>query len=163
MKKVLILLLFAIGLVGCNKWEHQYPEDTVRSKETPLKRLVDKWWILQNVTVDGKNYTDSVKNKIGDYKIIFKNEKAAQSGTKYVLGAIASSSIEPEILSYWRMSDNEESFGLSRFGGYPSIETYAMLYGILTHSFKILQLEKNIFKIENIDSNKKITNTFIAL
>jgi hypothetical protein len=37
--------------------------------------LCDKWWVLDKVTLNGQDYTDSIDQIFGEYKVFFTNEK----------------------------------------------------------------------------------------
>ena len=67
MKHFILLLLVALMVsTGCKKkYEKRYPEDTENTYLTPAERLCDKWWVLDSVSLNGVDYTDSVAGIIG--------------------------------------------------------------------------------------------------
>jgi hypothetical protein len=72
MKNLLfILLAILLTTASCKKWQHEFPEDGERTKKTPKERICDKWWVLSQVTLNGQDYTDSVYQQFGKYKVFF--------------------------------------------------------------------------------------------
>jgi len=71
MKHIIYLtLLTLLVLFSCckKKYEKRYPEDTESTYDSPEERLCDKWWVLDSVSVNGVNFTDSVHNMVGIYR-----------------------------------------------------------------------------------------------
>lgn len=65
------LLLFAILIFfsACKRWQHEYPEDGQRSKITPLDRLVGKTWVLTQLSLNGQDYMDTVRERFGNFEM----------------------------------------------------------------------------------------------
>lgn len=173
MKNLLLLLAFTTMIVtlSCKKWQHQYPEDTEQTKLTPTERLVGKWWTLSKATLNGKDYTDSVKNKIGNFK--FNLETAGQYSLGKLDGYKGSAESEKEggYGTYWNLYNNEECIGMSRIlsaFNYPTILIFPFYFkyyetGFLLQRNNILKLNEHELKIsvQNISGDSIIINEFI--
>lgn len=85
------LLLFAILIFfsACKRWQHEYPEDGGKTKLTPEERITGKIWKLNFVSVNGKDYTDTVLNQLGSYLMEFTLTKE----DKYFLGGVITDSM----------------------------------------------------------------------
>ena len=93
---LLLACLIILFTSSCKKWQKQYPEDTEKTKLTPAERITGKLWKLSKVTLNGFDYTDSVKNKIGNFKF--------QLSTQLM-------PLEDDLYSGYADSDNEGSYG----------------------------------------------------
>ena len=161
MKRILILLTLAIiTCSSCKKWQHKYPEDTERTKLTPEERLTGKYWKLSKTTFNGMDYTDSVKNTIGDYEIYF----SLQEDTDRKTGRITTN-IEGTFGTIWSFTLSDKSISISRMQGldnnYPLVPCYYKIGGPYP-LYSILQLSTSFFKIQytNNENDTTITNEF---
>ncbi len=114
MKRILILLTLAITTCSsCKKWQHKYPEDTERTKLTPTERIINKWWVLDAVTLNGINYMDSVTNKIGKMRVYLTDDKADINNLKGILENDAE--FAKSII--WTFFNNENQIAIYRTNG----------------------------------------------
>jgi hypothetical protein len=171
MKKLLLLSIIALfALSSCKKWQHKYPEDPERTKLTPEERLTGKWWTLQNVTLNGKDYTDTVMNQIGKFQIYFGLEKVSGiSSVRYV--GNATSGYEGSFFTTWDFTSDYQNFSFGRYNSGPSIYPYCALYypynydsGFYGMHYLIQRLDNGVFKIAltSKTADSTFTNTFIS-
>jgi hypothetical protein len=168
--KILYSVLFLIiGLSSCKKWQHQYPEDTERTKLTPTERLINKTWKLQKTTINGIDISDTVRSRIGDYTMEFSTRKENGLGTYIYLGGVTTT-VEGDILTVWKFSDDESKIICDRHSSSePDIDGFFYLYlnqyrhpDRLNGTSKILKLSEMEFKyqITNTNQDTIIINTF---
>jgi hypothetical protein len=172
MKNVLLSVVMIILFSNCSRWQHQYPEDTERSKETPVQRLLDKKWVLQNVTLNGTDYTDSVFNQIGNFRIAFYDQSASSPSDPYdyYYGSNHSDLEGPFGSVYMKPTSADERISMLRSSNVPLVINVPVIYYItdqINHSIwvkYILRLESTHFKISfsNQAGDTTITNTFIS-
>ena len=162
MKKLLLLSIIALlALSSCNKWQHKYPEDPERTKLTPAERLTGKHWKLIKTTFNGIDYTDSVKNTIGDYEIYF----SLQEDHDQPVGGLTTD-IEGGIGIIWSFYFNQTMLGIQRMMGkntdYPFVPCFEHVLQY-ERAYGILQLSENVLKIKFTNSAKDTTiiNEFI--
>jgi len=177
MKRILLLSTVALFvLCGCKKWQHQFPEDSGRTKKTPFERLAGKsgkWWTLQNATVNGIDYTDSVYQKMGIYKIYFSVEESNVSNFTLYKG-VTSSELDGGYSAVWNFTDDFIQLEHGReHNGQPYnyavafvlyYKAYEFYSGFYQQPPAILRLENNIFKIstKNKEGDSTYTNTYIS-
>lgn len=165
----LFLLCFTLTFTSCKKWQHQYPEDTERTKDTPMERLTNKWWVLQKVTLNGQDFTDSVHNIHGVYKIYFSENLFATStdGLEHFYGTI-SSDIGPAFVSVWTLHSKESNLAIGPLIAAAPIE-FAFIPGYLNNGsfnqfdYFILKLNASELKISinTLNNDTTINNYFI--
>jgi hypothetical protein len=168
---ILIVLLILLGsITSCKKWQKQYPEDTERTKDTPTERLSNKWWTLQNASINGKDYTDSVYQHFGKFKIYFGStlyQTSLQGNDRYY--GLINTELETSFTTIWTIVDNETVIGITPFQGTNS-NAISIVPCFLSHSsftiwsYSILKLSNNEFKI-SIKSNTNdstVINNFIT-
>ncbi len=175
MQKLLFLSFIAIlTLSSCKKWQHKYPEDTERTKLTPKERLTGKWWTLQNASVNGVDYTDSVHEMFGKYQIYFSTSISSSfNGIDRYFGNVKTE-LEPAFTSTWRLKDNDENMSIvdangNGGGGNNSskvsiVPCYINYQNFSSDEYLILKLsisELNI-SIKTKGSDSIIINNFIA-
>ncbi len=84
---ILIAFLILLSTItSCKKKELsvRYPEDTEDTYLTPPERLCNKWWILDSVSLNGMDYTDTLDLYIGEYKFYIESkELKSQSFNAY--------------------------------------------------------------------------------
>jgi hypothetical protein len=168
-KIILSLGFLIIGLSSCKKWQHQYPEDTERTKLTPTERLINKTWKLQKTTINGIDISDTVRNRIGEYTMEFSTRKENGLGTYIYLGGVTTT-VEGDILTVWKFSDDEGTVGWGRHSSSePDIDGFVYLYlnqyrypNKLNGTSKILKLSETEFKfqISNTNQDTILINTF---
>jgi len=170
MKNVLLLAcLITLFTSSCKKWQHQYPEDEVKTKLSPTERLVGKWWRLNKATLNGIDYTDSVYNLIGEYKFYLtdQNNTITDNGK---LGTSVSTA-EGSYSIFWLYYNNESDLYLRRFQAsifYPTViiaPTYFYVYpnsGFSLQYTHILKLTENELKLklESKSGDSIIVNEF---
>lgn len=162
MKKVFILLSLTLILCSCHRWQHQYPEDTERSRLTPAERLTNKWWKLDQVTKNGVNITDSVKAIVGNYTFLFGKVPDASTDWIYYYGKL-NSNIDGNLgIVCFFQNDNAEIV-IERVDGTSSIRIGIPAYTDSLNSFSqlytILKLTEYDFKLKIEDS---LQNTVIS-
>jgi hypothetical protein len=161
-KRILTLLLLIIGISGCKKYGHRYPEDPERTEKTSMERLTNKWWKLKQTFVNGKDYTDTVENAIGEFQIYFSTSKES---TMY-LGSYKSSLNSNGGAIVWISNDQKEVIDFVLHHTAPSILTYAPLHYPYNSSnyggARILKLTESEFKITsyNQQADTIVTNLF---
>ena len=155
----------------CKKKEYQkrYPEDTEDTYDTPMTRIANHWWTLKNVTFNGKDYTDTVRNTLGEYKMYLSEqlESTLQGKLKYVT---LLTDIEGNISGVWQFNMNEDTLNLGRIsGGQPAIYAAVPCYlRGLWHGndflFSILKLSDTELKIKlsTKAQDSTITNTYTS-
>lgn len=170
MKKCLIILTIGIlFFTSCKKWEHQYPEDTEKTKVAPFERLTNKTWVLKNVTMNNVDITDSVNKIIGSLKLEF-NTNTLTLGSYRPYTAYSTSDVEGKILSTWSFSKDLTQIGVGRFQSSVYYNTFTICHFENIINFKngigptILRLEDNIFKVSvsNQVGDSTFTNTFYS-
>ncbi len=165
MKKLLLLSIIALlAFSSCKKWQHKYPEDPARTKNTPTERLTGKWWTLQSASVNGKDYTDSVYQIFGKYQIYFSSAILSTDfkGDKYYSGNVKTD-LEPPFSAVWRFTSNEEYITIASENGNNSNKNSVVpcYIGGLYAPFTISKLTKDEFKISVLWGNGfTIFNTF---
>lgn len=171
MKKLIVycaIFSAVIFITCCKKKEYavRYPEDTEYTYISPPKRLCDKWWILDSISLNGKDYTDTVNFHVGEYSFFIKNEEIKISGTSLVKykGSI--------LTDKYFMPSSIDIFFSSPYTGfsiYPSdtpyksdtVITYApCLYHPYTGGWYITKLSNNILKINYTYKDTMIINYF---
>lgn len=170
-----LFILILLALTSCTKWQHQYPEDTERSKLTPMERLAGKTWTLQQVTLNGMDYTDSVFNQIGKFQINFGMSKiSSMSNTNIFYVGEAKSDFEGNFICLYIIGDEQVTLGIIRENlNFAATKTLTILY--INNNFsprfgvsEILRLEEHNLKIRFRNSNNGgmsdsvITNTFVS-
>lgn len=168
MKNKLLLACIIILLASsCKKWQYKYPEDTDRTKDSPTERLTNKWWTLESVTLNGVDYTDTIKNQFGIYQIYFSQESYNQGFNEVFekfYGTIKTD-FEPEVVSIWGFATLQE-LALGPLGGNNSNKISLVPCYLKTGSFylkyEILKLSSNElkFSIKNIKNDTTIINYF---
>jgi len=164
MKRILLISLVALFVLSsCNKWQHRYPEDTERTKDSPTKRLTNKWWTLESATVNGIDYTDSVKLKLGVFRIFFSTEYRIEfNGDKVFYGRVHTDS-EPEFTSGWQFPD-ESSIIIGAMNSSHEFNQVVVPCFIVTQDndhHTILKLSQSEFKIStNWGNGYIISNLF---
>lgn len=159
---LLSLLLLVLGISGCKKYGHRYPEDPERTEKTSMERLTNKWWKLKQTFVNGRDYTDTVENAIGEFQIYFGTSKES---TMYLGGFKSKWSINGEAM-VWDISEPKEIIGTVFHHTSPPIFTYAPLhypdFSVNYSGYKILKLTESEFKITSINqqSDTVVTNIF---
>ncbi len=176
MKRILLLSTVALFvLCGCKKWQHQYPEDSGRTKKTPFERLAGKsgkWWTLQNATVNGVDYTDSVYQQLGVYKIYFGTEESNLANFTLYKG-VTSSEINGGVSIVWFLKNDETVLGFARLNEvyfYSNVaftlgyKYYEVNSGFYYQPPTIYRLEDNVIKISitNKTGDSTYTNTYIS-
>ncbi len=167
---ILIALLILLGTItSCNKWQKQYPEDTERTKDTPTERLTNKWWTLQSVTLNGKDYTDSVYQLFGKYQIYFSSNIRSIFNGIETFNSYVKTEIETPVQAVWRFTNNEMSFISAPENGNNSLKIsivpcYIRYVSFSTFEFNILKLSLNELKIKitNTNNDSTIINNFIT-
>jgi hypothetical protein len=155
------LLLLVLGISGCKKYGHRYPEDPERTEKTSMERLTNKWWKLKQTFVNGKDYTDTVENAIGEFQIYFSTSKES---TMYLGGF--KSNIEPSESLVWSLLEEYDYISTTRHHTNTPIQTYVPLYYPYNSSnyggAKILKLTESEFKVTtyNQQSDTIVTNLF---
>lgn len=164
MKKILLLLsVVLLALSGCRKWQHQYPEDESRTRWKPIERLTGKNWYLKSATLNGTEYIDTVKNKIGN--VFYHFSPGSNDGGAYEMGVVADS------MSFggkWSFLYNEEYISC-RANNYIFYDLLPLLcfpfpdYYSYSNESKILKLTEKEFKTQsNIGNDTVIINYFKA-
>ncbi|MBP9933198.1 MAG: hypothetical protein KBF25_05860 [Chitinophagaceae bacterium] len=75
MNRLSLFVFIVISLAACKRWQHEYPEDGQRSKITPLDRLVGKTWVLTQLSLNGQDYMDTVRERFGNFEMKFYTTK----------------------------------------------------------------------------------------
>ena len=163
-----IITLAIVNGSSCKKWKHKYPEDPERTKDTPIKRLTGKWWILESATLHGVDYTDSVFQLYGKYQIYFNESlyETSINGNNSYYSEIHTD-IEPQFTVIWGFSKTEENIQIIPLNGTNS-NKISIVPGYLTHSnfyyfyYTILKLTSTEFKISisSTNSDSTVINTF---
>lgn len=159
----MLIALLALGTLACNRWEHEYPEDGVRTKDTPMERLTGKWWELERVEFKGKDITDSVRNRIGVYRMFFTNTPADNTSDLF-LGTIYSDTLGNSSV-VWNFFEENKSLSMIRENSTSSLNHLLPIpcYHGWTWGFQIMKLAESQLKIScNYDSSYYYTNTFRA-
>lgn len=164
---LVILSVITLSFSSCKKWQHQYPEDGEKTKDTPMKRLCNKWWVLQSAKLNGYDYIDSINSIFGDYQIYFSDALDQSSSKTIYLGSINTDKEMP-FSSVWQFVEDETIIGISPLNGNYS-DKRSIIPGYLNHSsfnkdaFTILKLTNSEFKIstKSINGDTTIINQFI--
>lgn len=155
-----------ICLSACKKWQHQYPEDSEKTKLTPTERLTNKWWTLQSTSVNGVDYTDSVHTIFGEYRIYFTQNLFDITNVELYYGWV-SSNLQPKFTSIWNFNNGEADLGIGPLNGSDPIKD-DFLPCYMNNSFmmqyKIEKLLNNELKISVQSKNKDtiVVNYFIS-
>lgn len=161
-RAILIPICLFLLFSSCKKWQHKYPEDAERSKQTPLERLSDKWWALKTASINGIDYTDTVKNQFGKYEIYFsQNEFSPGSfSSKRYYGKIKTD-IESEFIHIWHFKDNETILSSARLVGdfpfYSFMPCYLDYDVYNSGSTVILKLSASELKLVKTNINQDTT------
>ena len=96
MRYIPIMLFVCLAFItSCDKknkqWRVHYPEDTQEYDATPIERISNRWWVLDSVSVNGIDYTDTVYNTVGEFGLFFSTKEDSQSGVTVTFGQIYSS------------------------------------------------------------------------
>ncbi len=104
MKNTILIALLATSVlfITCCKKKQlsvRYPEDTEDTFLTPPERLCNKWWILDSVSLNGMDYTDTLDLYIGEYKFYVYSEEITYNNfsTKYRNGIINTDKFTPQV------------------------------------------------------------------
>ena len=163
----ILITLLTLSSTSCKKWQHKYPEDTERSKDTPFERLTNKWWTLKSASINGIDYTDSVKELFGIYQIYFSQnlEQTTVGGLDFYLGTVKPEK-ESAFVSIWSFPD-EASVSIGPFFGFSGLKNVNLVPCYLNNNFTvwsytILKLNESEFKIRitTKDQDTTITNYF---
>ena len=108
------LFLGFIFITSCDKKNKpirvHYPEDTQDYDATPSERISNKWWVLDSVSLNGIDYTDTVFNTVGEYKLFLSTTEDSQSGVTVKFGNLFTSiplleSNDNYMLITWAIAD----------------------------------------------------------
>lgn len=169
MKRAILIPIFLLLLFSsCKKWQNKYPEDTEKTKVTPIDRLTGKWWTLQSASVNGIDYMDTVKQQFGKYEIYFSNKEydpGVWPDKRYY--SSIKTEIEPEFAAIWRFKEYETLFTLGRLvGEFPffSFMPCYLDYEIFLTPYTILKLSDSEFKFstQNINKDTTVVYNFIS-
>jgi hypothetical protein len=126
-----IIIIFSFTQLGCGPKSqtlvgHKFPEDTEATTKSSTERLIDKWWILNKVSINGIDLTDSVKKQIGECSFKLTNQGFGNSGA-YPPGSmrgVCFSDTSGQFPIYWIQSDLTEAIGLTDLAGCISCAYY---------------------------------------
>jgi len=171
MKNTLILAcLIILFTSSCKKWQHRFPEDTERTKDTPTERLINKWWTLVSTTLNGQDYTDTIKQQFGQYQIRFETALAwtPTNGMETYSGYVQTD-YEPGFPTAWRFYNVESITTISLMQN-PSfkksiVPCYLNSFSYTYETQRILKLTNTEFKIsiQTKNQDSTIINYFKAL
>lgn len=156
---------FVMMLSSCNRWQHQYPEDTERTKLTPLERLSNKWWSLETVTINGSDITDSMKNVLGYYRMYLSSKVWGTSccDTKIFDASIVTEK-DSSYSGSWILDNSETYFTITAL---PARNILALApsyypFPINPPGYTILKMNQSNFKIYgfNLKGDTSITYSF---
>lgn len=158
------LLLFAILIFfsACKCWQHEYPEDGGKTKLTPEERITGKIWKLNFVSVNGKDYTDTVLNQLGSFLMEFTLTKE----DKYFLGAVSTDSMGG-FYTVWGFEPSVRYITILRRVSKDFLPSFVPCFldkkSSNPYSFRIVKLTENELKLElkTISGDTTIENTFI--
>lgn len=109
---IIVGLLFITSCDKKNKpIRYRYPEDIEDYDATPTERIANRWWILDSVSLNGMDYTDTVYNKVGEYKLYLSTTEDESNGQTVKLGSLFTSipilvSNDPFTYITWAISAN---------------------------------------------------------
>lgn len=158
MSKLLLFgLLFcsSIFITCCKKKQYavRYPEDPEYTYLTPPERLCDKWWILDSVSLNGMDYTDTVDLYIGDYKFFIDSKEFDINGfsSNYRNGVVETDKFYPQVgfITFFEGTYSALQFHLNvqPFMSDTVISFAPYLYHPYTSIWKILKLSESSLKI----------------
>jgi hypothetical protein len=162
---LLILIIFLCSCLGCKqKYEKRYPEDTSNSLETPEERVRNKWWVLDSVSMNGIDYTDSVHDKIGNLSMYLGESVYSRP---YFKGQ-AESDLESAFGIIWAFTTSRDQIGIYRDPVTPPFFLPLSLYinfsdtNFTKQAATVLKLSTSEFKIciKSNDNNIVIINKF---
>jgi hypothetical protein len=157
---LLLLLLLALGMTSCKEWQIQYPEDTERTKLTPYERIKGKW-ILTSVTLNNKEYIDTITAKLGSTFFYCSDEHisgGARDADYYI--SLPSSSKYAAVYSF-----NNEHTRLAVLFQSSDLNLYMdqMVLGLFRYDerWEILKLSQHELKVRRVVQDSTMVNVFI--
>lgn len=147
MKICYLIFLLLMLSTSCKRWQHEYPEDGQRSKLTPRERLLGKTWVLSQLTLNGQDYMDTVRERFGNFKMKLYDTKYnpsdETSNSRY--GAILPTKTPAKTI-IWSLYENDSKFS----AGALFVETDDFILPGYYNTYKregtILKLTDNEFK-----------------
>lgn len=163
MKICYLIFLLLMLSTSCKRWQHEYPEDGQRSKLTPRERLLGKTWVLTQLTLNGQDYMDTVRERFGNFKMKLYDTKYnpsdETSNSRY--GAIFPTKTPAKTI-IWILYNNDENFSA---GPLFAENDDFVLQGYINykHIGTILKLTSSEFKFktEYTDMDSIVISTFI--
>lgn len=152
---IIIFIISLLTLSSCKRWQHQYPEDTEKTKLTPEERLTGKIWTLSSTTFNGMDYTDSVKNVIGKYEIYFSLQEDHEIKVGYI-----KTEVDGVFDIFWLFGYGDGGIGIVRQTGIPIYYPFVPCYDTQSGNhgnYTILKLSEAEFKIQFQNNNKDTT------
>ncbi len=149
MKKLLVLSIIALlALSSCKKWQHKYPEDTERTKDTATERLTDKWWTLKSAYVNGSDYTNTIHDTLGKFSIFFSNNlyETSLNGNKIFYGTI-NTELDSPFTILWSFINNETQIFIGRINGNTTKSAFVPQYYPTNNNHTIMKLTSSEMKI----------------
>jgi hypothetical protein len=163
MHKIYILIILILLVSSCKRWQHEYPEDGQRSKLTPRERLLGKTWVLTQLTLNGQDYMDTIRERFGNFKMKLYDTKYNPTdetdNARY--GAIFPTKTPAKTI-IWMLYNNDENFSA---GPLFAENDDFILQGYINHKHlgTILKLTDNQFKLKTqyTDMDSIVISTFI--
>ena len=168
-----ISFFIVVIVLSCCKKEKplriRYPEDTQDYDATPVERIANKWWVLDSVSVNGVDYTDTVYNLVGNYSI---HLSSYRDGPNY-LGHLRTDSAlltEPNyglFALYWLLGEDLTVWRGMQSGLFkPNIFSYtSILYypNSISYDYRIWKIHtitSNMLKVSLTRNDTTIINYF---
>jgi hypothetical protein len=174
MKNTILIALLATSVlfITCCKKKQlsvRYPEDTEDTYLTPPERLCNKWWILDSVSLNGMDYTDTLDLYIGEYKFYINSEEIEYHNTtiKYRIGKIETDKWAPEIgiMAFFDEPYQKINFSpaTTPFQTDTVISYAPYLYHPYTSLWEIRKLTKDQIKIQIQHKDTTIINDYKSI
>lgn len=160
------LPVLSMLFLSCSRdWQHQYPEDDMKTKSTPQQRIIKKKWRLSKVILNNVDYSDSVKKSFSNLMYYFWDEG---DGNMYPyksgLVSFMNNSMECNDFMWWKFGLDENTIEFrQRYSDTSFIPGWLNGNYLDSKSWTILKLTAHEFKIsiETVSKDTMITNTFV--
>lgn len=165
MQKIFILFIMLVMVSACKRWQHEYPEDGQRSKITPLDRVVGKTWVLTQLSLNGQDYMDTVRERFGSFemKLFYTKYNPSDETDKARYGGVYSPK-QPDKTIIWQLYDNDFKFSAGALFGELDDFILPGYYNQHKHEGTILKLTDKDFKfrINYLERDSIVITNFTA-